>query len=105
MVPYHVPQACLVRGGGIAGVWQLAGVSAAPPTLGVAPPPAVEALNPAVALAGGGGVELELAGEGLHEGDVRLLARAGSAYVPVQVMTARLFLFESLSLRLCQGGA
>ena len=30
-----------------------------------------------------------IAGEGLHEGDVRLLARAGSAYVPVQVMTFR----------------
>lgn len=78
-----------MRGGGIAGVWQLAGVSAAPPTLGVAPPPAVEALNPAATLAGGGGAEFELAGEGLHEGDVRLLARAGSAYVPVQVMTFR----------------
>lgn len=78
-----------MRGGGIAGVWQLAGVSSAPPTLGVAPPPAVEALNPAAALAGGSGAEVELLGEGLHEGDVRLLARAGSVYVPVQVMRVR----------------
>ena len=89
MSEYDVLQACLVRGGGIAGVWQLAGESAAPATLGVAPPPAVEALNPAATLAGGGGVDIEVHGEGLHEGDVRLLARAGSTYVAVQVMTGR----------------
>ncbi|KAK9824970.1 hypothetical protein WJX81_000184 [Elliptochloris bilobata] len=77
-------QACLVRGGGIAGVWQLAGAGTAPATLGFAPPPAVEAVNPAVALAGGAGAEVELHGKGLHEPDVRLLARTDGAYVPAQ---------------------
>lgn len=85
MNPNNHPQACLVRGGGIVGVWQLAGAGAAPETLDVTRPPTLETLAPAVAVAGGAGVELELCGVGVHEPECKLLARSGGAHVPVQV--------------------
>lgn len=76
-----------MRGGGIVGVWQLAGAGAAPETLDVTRPPTLETLAPAVAVAGGAGVELELRGVGVHEPECKLLARSGGVHVPVQVTT------------------
>jgi len=79
-------QACLVRDGGVAGAWHLAGAGATAAGLGVAQPPALETLTPAVAAAGGGGAAVELRGVGLHEPDCVLLARASGGHVPIQAL-------------------
>ncbi len=78
-------QAGLVRDGGVAGAWHLAGAGAASAGLGVAQPPVLETLSPAIVVAGGGGPAVELGGAGLHEPDCALLARASGGHVALQV--------------------